>query len=109
LLQKLSYAISCNFADSFKEIGILFCEQGGKTALADDVLPNGTVVKIGTLVSYSQYCMGQLEKVWGPDAKSFKPERWLKDGIFQSESPFKFIAFNVSSTWLHSSEDSKFL
>ncbi|KAH0924950.1 LOW QUALITY PROTEIN: hypothetical protein HID58_017206 [Brassica napus] len=39
----------------------------------DDVLPNGHRVK--------------------RRAEEFKPERWLKDGVFQPESPFKFISF----------------
>jgi cytochrome P450 len=67
----------------------------GKTALADDVLPNGITVKKGTMVTYSAYCMGRLEKIWGPDAKTFRPERWLKNGVFQPESPFKFATFHA--------------
>ncbi|CAM6110924.1 unnamed protein product [Calypogeia fissa] len=67
----------------------------GKTALNDDVLPNGITVKKGHMVTYCSYVMGRLERVWGPDAKEFRPERWLKDGIFQPESPFKFVAFHA--------------
>lgn len=66
----------------------------GKIAEADDVLPNGAKVKKGTLVTYASYSMGRLEKVWGPDARMFKPERWLKDGSFHPESPFKFVSFH---------------
>lgn len=43
------------------------------------------------------YAMGRMNYIWGDDAEEFRPERWLKNGIFQPESPFKFIAFNVSS------------
>nr|GMD25774.1 cytochrome P450 704B1 [Ipomoea batatas] len=32
------------------------------------------------MVTYVPYSMGRLEYNWGPDAASFKPERWLKDG-----------------------------
>jgi hypothetical protein len=40
--------------------------------------------------------MGRMKFIWGDDAEEFRPERWLdKNGIFQEESPFKFIAFNV--------------
>ncbi|CAM6097039.1 unnamed protein product [Calypogeia fissa] len=67
----------------------------GKTALNDDVLPNGITVKKGHMVTYCSYVMGRLERVWGPDAKEFRPERWLKDGIFQPESPFKFVTFHA--------------
>ncbi|KAL6567698.1 hypothetical protein OROGR_001366 [Orobanche gracilis] len=47
------------------------------------------------LVTYIPYSMGRMEYNRGPDAASFKPERWLKDGIFQNASPFKFTAFQV--------------
>lgn len=46
-------------------------------------------------MTYVPYSMGRMEYNWGPDAASFKPERWLKDGMFQSASPFKFTAFQV--------------
>ena len=49
------------------------------------------------MVTYVPYSMGRMEYNWGPDAASFKPERWLKDGFFQNASPFKFTAFQVSS------------
>lgn len=48
------------------------------------------------MVTYVPYSMGRMEYNWGPDAASFKPERWLKDGFFQSANPFKFTAFQVS-------------
>lgn len=64
--------------------------------MEDDVLPDGTKVKAGGMVTYVPYSMGRMEFNWGPDASSFKPERWLKDGIFQNASPFKFTAFQVS-------------
>ncbi|KAL2903992.1 hypothetical protein RDABS01_002702 [Bienertia sinuspersici] len=61
----------------------------------DDVLPDGTKVKAGGMVTYVPYSMGRMEYNWGPDATSFKPERWLKDGFFQNASPFKFTAFQA--------------
>jgi len=39
--------------------------------------------------------MGRMEYLWGSDAKEFRPERWLQNGLFQPESPFKFAAFQV--------------
>ncbi|KAH7570074.1 hypothetical protein JRO89_XS05G0040700 [Xanthoceras sorbifolium] len=69
--------------------------QDPKGILEDDVLPDGTKVKAGGMVTYVPYSMGRMEYNWGPDAASFKPERWLKDGFFQNESPFKFTAFQA--------------
>ncbi|KAL0372478.1 UNVERIFIED_CONTAM: cytochrome [Sesamum calycinum] len=68
---------------------------GPKGILQDDVLPDGTKVKAGGMVTYVPYAMGRMEYNWGPDAASFDPERWLKDGVFQNSSPFKFTAFQA--------------
>ncbi|KAF8028239.1 hypothetical protein BT93_E0983 [Corymbia citriodora subsp. variegata] len=67
----------------------------GRCAETDDVLPDGFHVKKGDDVNYLAYSMGRMHNIWGEDAEDFKPERWLKDGIFQNESPFKFVAFNA--------------
>ncbi|XP_030474406.2 cytochrome P450 704C1-like isoform X1 [Syzygium oleosum] len=67
----------------------------GRCAEADDVLPDGFHVKKGDGVYFLAYSMGRMHNIWGEDAEDFKPERWLKDGIFQNESPFKFVAFNA--------------
>ncbi|KAI8000570.1 Cytochrome P450 704C1 [Camellia lanceoleosa] len=40
-------------------------------------------------------CHGQrMPYIWGDDAEDFQPERWLNNGVFQPESPFKFFAFH---------------
>lgn len=70
--------------------------QDPKGILEDDVLPDGTKVQAGGLVTYVPYSTGRMEYNWGPDATSFNPERWLKEGYFQNASPFKFTAFQVS-------------
>lgn len=69
--------------------------QDPKGILEDDVLPDGTKVKAGGMVTYVPYSMGRMEYNWGPDAASFNPDRWLKDGVFQNASPFKFTAFQA--------------
>ncbi|KAF7818768.1 cytochrome P450 94C1-like [Senna tora] len=66
-----------------------------KFCLNDDVLPDGTAVKSGTRVTYHPYAMGRMEEIWGPDCLEFKPERWLKDGVFYPENPFKYPVFQA--------------
>ncbi|KAI3816401.1 hypothetical protein L1987_16095 [Smallanthus sonchifolius] len=65
-----------------------------KEVVEDDVFPEGTVLKKGTKVVYAIYAMGRMEAIWGKDCKEFRPERWLRDGRFMSESAYKFTAFN---------------
>ncbi|GJM84860.1 hypothetical protein PR202_ga00571 [Eleusine coracana subsp. coracana] len=60
----------------------------------DEVFPDGTVLKKGTKVIYAMYAMGRMESIWGEDCREYKPERWLRDGRFMSESAYKFTAFN---------------
>ena len=70
--------------------------QDPKGILADDVLPDGTVLKKGGLVTYVPYSAGRMTELWGEDANEFRPERWLKEGVFIPVSPFKFSAFQVN-------------
>ncbi|KAI3519537.1 hypothetical protein L1887_08737 [Cichorium endivia] len=67
----------------------------GKCAEKDDVLPDGFKIKKGDGVGYMAYPMGRMTYIWGEDAEEFRPERWLKNGVFQPESPYKFIAFQA--------------
>lgn len=67
--------------------------QDGKRAEEDDILPDGHKIKKGDGVSYMPYAMGRMAYIWGEDADEFRPERWVEDGVFRGESPFKFTAF----------------
>ncbi|KAJ9680892.1 hypothetical protein PVL29_020023 [Vitis rotundifolia] len=67
----------------------------GRCADADDILPDGHKLKQGDGVYYISYAMGRMSYIWGEDAKEFRPERWLNNGVFQPESPFKFVAFHA--------------
>ncbi|KAJ1263138.1 hypothetical protein BS78_09G161500 [Paspalum vaginatum] len=64
-----------------------------KFAAGDDTLPDGTFVAGGTRVTYHTYAMGRMESVWGPDCSEFRPDRWLRDGRFVPESPYRYPVF----------------
>lgn len=49
------------------------------------VLPDGTVVKPGEKVVWSPWTMSRSERIWGPDALEFKPERWLSPSYWNSD------------------------
>lgn len=67
----------------------------GRSAKVDDILPDGYRLKKGDGVYYTAYAMGRMPYIWGEDAVEFRPERWLNNGIFQPESPFKFVSFHA--------------
>ncbi|MBA0680188.1 hypothetical protein Goari_011900 [Gossypium aridum] len=67
----------------------------GRCAMEDDILPDGHKVRKGDGVYYMAYAMGRMSKLWGEDAHCFRPERWLHNGVFRPESPFKFVAFHA--------------
>ncbi|XWS50640.1 hypothetical protein CRYUN_Cryun12cG0103700 [Craigia yunnanensis] len=67
----------------------------GKCSEEDDVLPDGFKVKKGDGISYMAYAMGRMTYIWGEDADEYRPERWLDNGIFRPDSPFKFTAFQA--------------
>ncbi|XP_065864428.1 cytochrome P450 704C1 [Euphorbia lathyris] len=66
----------------------------GRCADEDDILPDGLRMKKGDGLYYMAYAMGRMTYIWGEDAEEFKPERWLNNGVFQPQSPFKFVAFH---------------
>ncbi|KAF9114084.1 hypothetical protein BGX27_000137 [Mortierella sp. AM989] len=57
----------------------------------DDVLPGGIKVYKNERIGWSSWVMGRDTSIWGPDAKEFKPDRWLNS---EKPSSSKFIAFH---------------
>ena len=75
--------------------------QDLKQAARDDVLPDGTLVRKGSYVSYDPYVMGRLQELW-EDPLEFKPERFLRvtdeqTGALAVVTPdlYKFTAFQA--------------
>ncbi|XP_077211394.1 cytochrome P450 CYP94D108-like [Tasmannia lanceolata] len=66
-----------------------------KACLEDDVMPDGTFVGKGWFVSYQAYAMGRMKSIWGENCRSFMPERWLENGVFRPENPFRFPVFHA--------------
>ncbi|KAG0299830.1 hypothetical protein BGZ98_009720 [Dissophora globulifera] len=63
-----------------------------RVCVNDDILPDGTKVHSGEWVAWSSYVMGRSELIWGPDAKLFKPSRWIDS---EKPSQAKFNSFNA--------------
>jgi len=63
-----------------------------KTAVKDDILPNGFKVPAGTMIMAPAYCMGRSTKIWGRDARRFRPERWLGERL---PPDHEFVSFNA--------------
>lgn len=63
-----------------------------KCVFEDCVLPDGTAVKKGDIVSFMPWIMGRDPDLWGEDCLEFKPERFLDS---PKPSNFKFIAFQA--------------
>lgn len=63
-----------------------------KICVQDDVLPDGTKIHKGEWFTWSSWVMGRSELVWGPDAKQYKPSRWIDA---EKPSQGKFSSFHV--------------
>ncbi|KAJ3373747.1 Protein kinase alk2 [Kappamyces sp. JEL0680] len=62
-----------------------------KLAVKDDVLPDGTRIQAGQLVSWNPYAMGRSDRIW-KDPLHYSPERWLNG---QTYSQYEYPAFNA--------------
>jgi cytochrome P450 len=46
-------------------------------SLTEPFMVDGKVVPAGTIVSISTYTMHTDTSIWGPDAREFRPDRWI--------------------------------
>lgn len=67
--------------------------QDVKQAVGNDVLPSGIAIPKGTMIVYNPYVMGRSTHLWGEDALSFRPDRWLE--MTEQPSQYKFPVFNA--------------
>ncbi|KAF9170898.1 hypothetical protein BGX20_008373 [Mortierella sp. AD010] len=87
--KKLKFTEAC-FNEALRVFPVVpknlrYCES-------DDVLPDGTKVYAGEWVCWSSYIMGRDENIWGPDAKEYKPSRWMNT---EKPSSSKFNSFHT--------------
>ena len=61
-------------------------------SIQDDVLPDGTPVPAKSLVMFSAYSINHSDIVWGDDADTFNPDRFVKR---PEPSPMQFPTFNA--------------
>lgn len=64
----------------------------------DDILPDGTHIKAGSIINYNPYSFGRSKRLWGDDCDEFKVDRWIDNTTrtgLKDISQFKFITFNA--------------
>lgn len=68
-----------------------------KLCVRDTVFPDGTFVPEGTNIALVYHAMARMPSVWGQDAASFVPERFIdaQTGDMIKQSSGKFSAFNT--------------
>ena len=70
-----------------------------KECTTETTFPDGTWLPKGSVVMWAPWSMGRSKQIWGQDADSFTPERWLtkdengKVGLI-SKTAFEFPVFN---------------
>lgn len=66
-----------------------------KDAAEDVVIDGDVLIPKGSTSILAFYAMARMESVWGPDAKEFKPKRWLVDGRLRQVSASQYPVFNA--------------
>lgn len=57
-------------------------------------LPDGTFLPKTSIVVWCLWATGRSVTTWGPDADSFRPERWLQDGKLITKGAAEYPVFN---------------
>lgn len=67
-----------------------------KECTAETVFPDGTFLPRGAVVIWAPWAMGRSRSIWGDDADTFRPARWLDISSQQliTKSAFEFPVFN---------------
>lgn len=66
-----------------------------KQAQKDGCFPAGNYkYRRGQEIQFSAYTVHRNEEFWGPDAREFKPERWLQENFRQNLRPGQYIPFH---------------
>ena len=70
-----------------------------KECTSQSTFPDGATLPVGAIVMWIPWSMGRSKTIWGEDADSFKPERWLMKGAngnlsLMSKPAFEFPVFN---------------
>ncbi|CAH0490607.1 unnamed protein product [Peronospora farinosa] len=93
-VQGLAYleATICEALRLFSPVGL-----AQKLCIRDTVFPDGTFVPKGSNIALTYYAMARMPRVWGADAASFVPERFIdpRTGDMLKVSSGKFSAFNT--------------
>ncbi|KAI9354615.1 cytochrome P450 [Zopfochytrium polystomum] len=95
--QTVSYDVvrSLSYANAVMHETLRLCPPvafNSKQAVADDVLPNGLFVPRGTVINWGSYAFARNRRIWGEDAREFRPERWLE--MAKVPSAFAYNVFN---------------
>ncbi|KFY37468.1 hypothetical protein V495_07167 [Pseudogymnoascus sp. VKM F-4514 (FW-929)] len=65
-----------------------------KQCQTDTTLPDGTFLPKSSIVLWCPWAINRSKRIWGEDAESFRPERWLQDGKLLTKSQSEYPVFN---------------
>ncbi|KAI7855016.1 cytochrome P450 [Circinella umbellata] len=67
-----------------------------RLSVKEDRLPSGVKVHKGDSVMWSLYAAGRSTHLWGSDAGTFDPERWIQEnGELKRVSSYQWMVFNA--------------